>query len=63
MVPCLRTIDNSGTQCGNCYSIPQRLSNLIRWELLDFTTDAVSRVLSMLEALPVIRNIVWYPQE
>jgi hypothetical protein len=63
MVPCLRTIDSSGTQCGDYYSIPQRPTTLIRWKVLDFTTDEESGILSMLEALPTIWNVMWYPQE
>jgi hypothetical protein len=63
MAPCLRTIDSSGTRCGNCYSIPQRLTTLIRWKVLDFTTDEVSGVSSMLEVLSAIPKVVWYPQE
>jgi hypothetical protein len=49
------------TQCGNYYLIPKRSTTLIRWKVLDFTTDEVSGVLSMLEALPAIQNVVWYP--
>jgi hypothetical protein len=51
MVPYLRTIDSSRTRCGDYYSIPRRPTTMIRWKVLDFTTDEVSEVLSMLEAL------------
>jgi hypothetical protein len=59
-VPCLRTIDSSGTQCGDYYSMHRRLTTLIKWKVLDFTADEVSEVLSMLEALLAIQNVVWY---
>jgi hypothetical protein len=35
MVPYLRTIDSSGTLCGDYYLIPQRSTTLIRWKVLD----------------------------
>jgi hypothetical protein len=52
--PCFRTIDSNGTWCGDCYSIPQRLTTLIRWNVLGFTADEVSGVLSMLGALSAV---------
>jgi hypothetical protein len=52
MVPCLRTINSSGTWCGNCYSIPRRSTTRIRWKALDFTTGRVLGLFSMLEELP-----------
>jgi hypothetical protein len=36
---------------------------LIRQEVLNFIADEMSGVLSMLEALPAIQNVVWYPQK
>jgi hypothetical protein len=62
-LPCLRTIKSSGTQCGDCYLMPQRPTTLIRWKVLNFTTNEVSGVLSMLEVLPAIQNVVWYSKK
>jgi hypothetical protein len=56
-VPCLRTIDSGGNRCDNYYSIPQRLSTLIRWKVLDFTADEVLEVLSMIEALSTYKML------
>jgi hypothetical protein len=56
-------IESSRTRCGDCSLIPQRLTTLIRWKVLDFTTDELSGILSMLEALSAIRNVVWCPYE
>jgi hypothetical protein len=60
-VPCLRTIDSSGTLWGNYYSIPQRSITLIRWKLQDIINYEVLEWLSMLEALPAIRIVCVLP--
>jgi hypothetical protein len=63
MVPCLRTINYSGTWCDDCYSIPRRPTTLIRWKVLDLQADEVLEVLSILDVLPAIQNVMRYPQE
>jgi hypothetical protein len=41
------SIEYSGTRCGDYYLIPQRLTTLIRWKILDSVVDVVSEALSM----------------
>jgi hypothetical protein len=48
----------SGTRCGNYYLIPQRLTALIRWKILDSAVNEVSEALSMHVAPPAIRIVV-----
>jgi hypothetical protein len=48
----------SGTWCGEYYLIPQRLTALIRWKILDSAVDEVSEALSMHVAPPAIRIVV-----
>jgi hypothetical protein len=48
----------SGTWCGDYYLIPQRLTALIRWKILDSAVDMVSEPLSMHVAPPAIRTVV-----
>jgi hypothetical protein len=38
-VPCLKTINSSGTLCSDYYSIPQRSTTQIRWKVLDIIAD------------------------
>jgi hypothetical protein len=40
-------IEYSGTQCGDYYLIPPRLTNLIGQKILDSVADEVSKALSM----------------
>jgi hypothetical protein len=54
----LGSIEYSGTQCGNYYLIPRRLTALIRQKILDSVVDEVSEALSMHVALPIIRIVV-----
>jgi hypothetical protein len=48
----------SGTQCGDYYLIPRRLTTLIRQKILDSAVDDVSEALSMHVAPPTIRIVV-----
>jgi hypothetical protein len=48
----------SGTRCGNYYLIPQRLTALIRWKILDSAVNELSEALSMHVAPPAIRIVV-----
>jgi hypothetical protein len=41
------SIEYSGTQCGDCYLIPRRLTTLIRQKILDSAINEVSEALSM----------------
>jgi hypothetical protein len=52
MVPYLRTIDSSGTLCGDYYLMPRRPTTLIWWTVLDIIASEELELLSMLEALP-----------
>jgi hypothetical protein len=52
------SIEYSGTQCGDYYLIPQRLTTLIRQKILDNTVDKVSEALSMHVAPPAIWIVV-----
>jgi hypothetical protein len=52
------SIEYSGTQCGNYYLIPQRLSTLIRWKILNSAVDMVSEPMSMHVAPPAIQIVV-----
>jgi hypothetical protein len=51
-------IEYSGTQCGNYYLIPQTLTPLFGWKILDNTVNEVSEALSIHMAPPAIRIIV-----
>jgi hypothetical protein len=48
----------SGTQCGEYYLIPQRLTALIRWKILDSAVDVVSEALSIYMEPSAIRTAV-----
>jgi hypothetical protein len=37
----------SGTQCGDYYLVPLRLTALIRWKIVDSAVDVVLEALSM----------------
>jgi hypothetical protein len=52
------SIEYSGTQCGDYYLIPQRLTALIKWKILDSAVDVVSEALSMPVAPPTIQIVV-----
>jgi hypothetical protein len=52
------SIRYSGTQCGDYYLIPQRLTALIRWKILDSAIDVVLTALSMHVAPPTIQTVV-----
>jgi hypothetical protein len=52
------SIKYSGTQCGDYYLIPRRLTTLIRQKILDSAVDEVSEALSMHVAAPAIRIVV-----
>jgi hypothetical protein len=52
------SIEYSGTQCGDYYLIPQRLTALIRRKILDSTIDMVLEALSMHVAPPAIQTVV-----
>jgi hypothetical protein len=52
------SIEYSGTQCGNYYLIPRRLTTLIWRKILDSVVDVVSVALSMHVAPPAIWTIV-----
>jgi hypothetical protein len=52
------SIEYSGTQCGDYYLIPRRLSSLIRQKILDSAVDEVSEALSMHVVPPAIRIVV-----
>jgi hypothetical protein len=52
------SIEYSGTRCGDYYLIPQRLTALIRWKILDSAVDVVSEALSMHVAPLTIRIVV-----
>jgi hypothetical protein len=54
----LGSIEYSGTRCGDYYLIPQRLTALIRWKILDSAVDVVSEALSMHVAPLTIRIVV-----
>jgi hypothetical protein len=58
MVPCLRTIEYSGTWYGHYYLIPRRLIALIKREILYSVVDEVLEALSMHMAPPAIRIVV-----
>ena len=47
------SIEYSGTRCGDYYLIPQRLTALIRWKILDSAIDVVSEALSIHVAPPI----------
>jgi hypothetical protein len=51
-------IKYSGTQCGDYYLIPWRLTALIRRKILDNTIDEVSEALSMHVVPPAIQIVV-----
>jgi hypothetical protein len=57
-VPCLRTIEYSGIQCGDYYLIPWRLTALIMRKILDSAVDEVSEALFMHVAPLAIQIIV-----
>jgi hypothetical protein len=48
----------SGTQCGDYYLIPRRLTSLIRQKILDSVVNVVSEALSMHVAPPAIWSVV-----
>jgi hypothetical protein len=52
------SIEHSGTRCGDCYLIPQRLTALIRWKILDIAVDVVSKALFMHVTPLAIRSVV-----
>jgi hypothetical protein len=52
------SIEYSGTRCGDYYLIPQRLTALIRWKILDSAVDVVSEALFMHVAPLTIRIVV-----
>jgi hypothetical protein len=52
------SIEYNGTQCGDYYLIPWRLTTLIRWKILDCAVDMVSEALSMQVVPPTIRIVV-----
>jgi hypothetical protein len=52
------SIEYSGTQCGDYYLIPWRLTALIRQKILDSAVNVVSEALSMHVAPPIIRIVV-----
>ncbi len=52
------SIEYSGTQCGNYYLIPHRLTALITWKILDSAVKMVTEVLSMHVAPPAIQTVV-----
>jgi hypothetical protein len=51
-------IEYSGSQCGDYYLIPRRLTTLIRRKILDSAVDVVSEALSVHVASPAIRNVM-----
>jgi hypothetical protein len=51
------SIKYSGTQCGEYYLIPRRLTTLIRWKILDSVVNMVSEALSM-HVVPLAIRIV-----
>jgi hypothetical protein len=48
----------SGTQCGDYYLVPRRLTALIRWKILHSAVTKVSEALSMHVAPPAIQIVV-----
>jgi hypothetical protein len=56
----LGSIDYSGTQCGDCHSIPRRLTALIRRKILDSTVNNVSEALPM-HVVPLAIRIIVVP--
>jgi hypothetical protein len=52
------SIQYNGTQSGDYYLIPQRLTTLIKWKILDSAVDVVSKALSMHVAPPAIWIVV-----
>jgi hypothetical protein len=54
----LRSIEYSGTPCGDYYLIPQRLTALIRPKILDSAVDVVLEALSMHVVPPAIWIVV-----
>jgi hypothetical protein len=52
------SIEYSGTQCGDYYMIPWRLTALIRWKILGSAVDVVSEALSMHVTPPAIQTAV-----
>jgi hypothetical protein len=56
------SIKYSGTQCGDYYLIPRRLTTLIRQKILDSTVNEVSEALSM-HVMPLAIPIVVVPVE
>jgi hypothetical protein len=53
-----RSIEYSGTRCGDYHSIPRRLTALIGWKILDSAVNEVSGTLSMHVVPPAIRIVV-----
>jgi hypothetical protein len=49
---------SSGTRCGDYYLMPQWLTTLIRWKILDSVVDVVSEALSMHMAPLAIQTVV-----
>jgi hypothetical protein len=52
------SIEYSGTQCGDYYLIPRRLTDLIERKVLYWAVDEVSKALSMHVAPPAIRIVL-----
>jgi hypothetical protein len=52
------SIEYSGTQCGDYYLMPRRLTALIRQKILDSVVDVVLEALSMHVAPPAIQTVV-----
>jgi hypothetical protein len=52
------SIEYNGTRCGDYYSIPQRLTALIRRKILDSAADVVLEALSMQLASPATWIVV-----
>jgi hypothetical protein len=50
------SIEYSGIRCGDCYLIPQRLTAMIRRNILDSAIDEVSEALSM----HVVPSAIWF---
>jgi hypothetical protein len=53
-------IEYSGTQCGNYYLIPWRLTTLIGWKILNIAVDEVLEALSM-HVVPLAILIIVVP--